>query len=125
MNNTGLPRLCGAGLHVALSLLRTALSLLDWLDGMGLYVHAPLQVPASTGAKPFILLSGDDSGVADLLVPSQRFNNSDWAYDRTRVANVSDTKVGWLVAAVVPGCRVIGARACVRCLLSRRLFSLG
>lgn len=48
------------------------------------------QVPAPAGAKPFILLSGDDSGVADLLTPSA---TSEWTYDVTRVANVSDTKV--------------------------------
>ena len=63
-----------------------------------------LQVPAPAGAKPFILLSGDDSGVADLLTPSA---TTEWSYEVTRVANVSDTKVLHHCNSVV--CRTQGS----------------
>ena len=51
------------------------------------------QVPAPANAKPLIMVSGDDSGVADLLEPADAHNTSDWTYTATRIVNVSDTKV--------------------------------
>jgi len=53
----------------------------------------PFPSPLTNGVKPWIVVSADDGGWVDLLVPYQDDNVDDWSYNKTRIVQ-SDGTVG-------------------------------